>query len=90
MIDLVAALLLCLLIARTGVERKRDTALMLALAGPAGESSRKMSDWNWYGFSASYTIVNVIDLTFQFAIAGIVIAWLYKREMQGAPATTVR
>jgi hypothetical protein len=89
-IDLVAALLLCLLVARTGVGRKRDTALTLALAALAAGIIKEMSDWNWYGFSASYGIVNLIDLTIQFALAGIVIAWVYKREMQGAPVTTVR
>jgi hypothetical protein len=89
-IDLVAGLLLCLVVARTGVGRKRDTALTLALAGLAAGIIEEMSDWNWYGFSASYTIVNFIDLAIQFALAGIVIAWFYKREMQGAPAATVR
>lgn len=83
-IDLVAALLLCVLVARIGVGRKRDTALTLGLAGLAAGIIREMSDWNWYGFSASYAIVNEIDLTIQFALAGIVIAWLYKRET--APA----
>jgi hypothetical protein len=42
----------------------------------------ELSGWNWYGFAASYAIVNVIDLAIQFALAGVVIAWLYKREMR--------
>ena len=82
-IDLVAALLLCLVVARIGVGRKRDTALTLGLAGLAAGIIKEMSDWNWYGFSASYAIVNEIDLTIQFALAGIVIAWVYKHEMKG-------
>jgi hypothetical protein len=49
-IDLVAALLICILVARIGVGRKRDTALTLALAG-------------------------------------VIIAWVYKREMGSAAAT---
>jgi hypothetical protein len=91
-IDLVAALLLCLVVGRIGVGRKRDVALTLGLAGLAAGIIKEMSDWNWYGFSASYAVVNEIDLTIQFALAGIVIAWLYKREMRsetaaaGAPA----
>lgn len=89
-IDLVAALLLCLLVARIGVGRKRDAASTLALAALAAGIIKEMSDWNWYGFSASYSLVNLIDLTIQFALAGIVIAWLYKREMQGPPLATVR
>ena len=79
-IDLVAALLLCVLVARIGVGRKRDTALTLALGGVAAGIILELSDWNWYGFSASYASVNVIDLTIQFALAGAVIAWVYKRQ----------
>lgn len=82
-IDLVAALLLCILVARIGVERKRDTAFMLVLGALAVEIIKELADWNWYGFSASYAIVNVIDFAIQFALAGIVIAWFYKREMGG-------
>jgi hypothetical protein len=83
-IDLIAAVLLCVVVARTGVRRKRDMALTLGLAGLAAGIIKEMSDWNWYGFSASYAIVNEIDLAIQFALAGLVIAWLYKREMAGA------
>jgi hypothetical protein len=79
-IDLVAALLLCVLVARIGVGRKRDTALTLALGGVGAGIILELSDWNWYGFSASYASVNVIDLTIQFALAGVVIAWFYKRQ----------
>jgi hypothetical protein len=79
-IDLVTALLLCVLVARIGVGRKRDTALTLALGGAAAGIIKELSDWNWYGFTASYASVNVIDLTIQFALAGAVVAWLFKRQ----------
>ena len=82
-IDLVVALVLCILVARIGVGRKRDAALTLGLGALAAGILKEMSDWNWYGFSASYAVVNLIDLVIQFALAGIVIAWLYKREMRG-------
>jgi hypothetical protein len=82
-IDLIAALLLCLVVGHIGVGRKRDVALNLGLAGLAAGIIKEMSDWNWYGFSASYAIVNEIDLTIQFALAGIVIAWIYKSGMRG-------
>jgi hypothetical protein len=89
-IDLVAAFLLCFVVARIGVVRKRDTALTLGVAGLAAGIIKEMSDWNWYGFSASYAIVNEIDLAIQFAIAGVVLAWLYKREMRAETAAGVR
>jgi hypothetical protein len=82
-IDLIAAFVLCIVVARIGVRRKRDTALTLALAALAIVMIKELSDWNWYGFAASYEIVNIIDLTISFAIAGAVIAWVYKKQVGG-------
>jgi hypothetical protein len=89
-VDLVAALLLCVLVARIGVGRKRDTALTLGLGALAVGIVKELGNWIWYGFSASFAIANIVDLAIVFALAGIVIAWVYKREMQGAPVATVR
>lgn len=44
--------------------------------------TKELSDWNWYGFAADYAIVNTIDLAISFALAGVVIAWIYKREVR--------
>lgn len=85
-IDLLASLLLCLVIERIGVARKWDVALTLALAGLAAGIIKEMSDWNWYGFATSYAIVNEVDLTIQFALAGVVIGWIYKRGTRGETA----
>ena len=82
-IDLFAAFLLCIVIERIGFGRKRDAAITLALAGLAAGIIKEMSDWNWYGFAASYAVVNEIDLTIQFALGGVVIAWVYKRGVRG-------
>jgi hypothetical protein len=82
-IDLVAALVLCVVVAQIGVRRKRDTAMQLALVGFAMVLIKELSDWNWYGFAASYGLVNIVDLTIQFALAGAVIAWVYNKQMRG-------
>ncbi len=82
-IDLVSALVLCIVVAQIGVRRKRDTATQLALVGFAMVVIKELSDWNWYGFAANYEIVNIIDLTIQFALAGAVIAWVYNKQMRG-------
>jgi hypothetical protein len=87
-VDLIVALLLCFLVARIGVGRKRDTALTLALGALAVGIIKELGDSIWYGFSMSYAIVNVIDLAIAFALAGIVIAWVYKREMAVVATTT--
>ena len=86
-IDLVAALILCVLVARVGVRRKRDTAMQLALAALAALVIRELSDWNWYGFGASYAVVNIIDVTISFALAGAVIAWVHKKQVGSAAIT---
>lgn len=80
-IDLAAALVLCVVVAQVGVRRKRDAAMLLALVGFAMVLIKELSDWNWYGFAAGYELVNIIDLTISFALAGVVIAWIYKKQM---------
>jgi len=82
-IDLLAALVFCFVVAQIGARRKRETAMQLALVGLAVVMIKELSDWNWYGFAASYEIVNIIDLTISFALAGAVIAWVYKKQMRG-------
>lgn len=84
-IDLVAALALCFVVAQIGVRRKRDTAMQLALVGFAMVMIKELSDWNWYGFAAGYSIVNIVDLTISFALAGAVIALIYKKQMRNDP-----
>jgi hypothetical protein len=44
---------------------------------------KELSDWNWYGFGASYALVNIVDLTLQFVLAGLVITWIRNRQMRG-------
>lgn len=35
--------------------------------------------WNWWGFSAGYTIVSILDFTLGWFIGGLIIAFLTKR-----------
>jgi len=88
-LDLVAALVLCFVVAKVGVRRKRDTVLLVAAVGFAALLIKELSDWNWYGFAASYAMVNIIDQTIGLALAALVIAAIYKRQMRdGAVAET--
>ncbi len=95
-IDLVAALVLCLALADQRVRRSaRDVALRLGALGLAAGMIKEFSDWNWYGFGASYAFVNMVDLAIQFVIAGLVITWIRNRLMRGEavavdPASGVR
>jgi hypothetical protein len=78
-LDLVAALVLCFVVASMGARRKRETVTLVAMAGFAAVMIKELSDWNWYGFSASYALVNIVDQTIGFALAGLVIAAIYKK-----------
>lgn len=81
-LDLVAALVLCFVVAKVGVRRKRETVLLVAAVGFAALLIKELSDWNWYGFAASYAMVNIIDQTIGLALAALVIAAIYKRQMR--------
>lgn len=93
-IDLVMALLLALVLLRIPVRAGLAPAFTLGLAGLAAGIVAQGSDWNWYGFGVGYAIVNVVDLTIQFFLAGLVLSMLVRRlaprtrtqEMAGVPA----
>ncbi|MFN2636556.1 MAG: hypothetical protein ABR585_05990 [Gemmatimonadaceae bacterium] len=81
-LDLVVALILCLLVARLGVRSARETAMTLGLGALTVGMIKELSDWNWYGFGTAYSVVNVIDLVIMFALAGLVIGSIYRRQMR--------
>lgn len=79
-IDVAAALVLCLALADQKLRRSpRDVALRLGALGLAAGMIKELSDWNWYGFAGSYAVVNLVDLAIQFVIAGLVITWIRNR-----------
>jgi hypothetical protein len=85
-INLVVAFLLALVALRLRPTTVMGTATALAIAGLAGSALIELSNWNWYGFSASWSIVNLVDHTIQWFIAGLVLAALMRRL---APAAAV-
>ncbi len=52
-------------------------ALFMGLLGLTAEISVEASYWNWYGFSASFTAMNIVHDTLGWFIAGFVISALY-------------
>jgi hypothetical protein len=83
-VDLVVALILCLVLSDQSVRRKAgDVALKLGAVGLSAAMIKELSDWNWYGFAASYAVVNIVDLTLQFVLAGLVITWIRNRLSRG-------
>jgi hypothetical protein len=48
--------------------------IFLAVAGLAASIVSDLPNWNWWGFSGSYTAVMVADSTLTWLFAGLVIA----------------
>ena len=85
-IDLTTAFLLCLLVLRLPPGPATRTAATLGVAGLTTALLIGLSDWNWYGFAGPYEIVNVIDHTIQWMIAGLLLGWLHNRTRRMSSA----
>jgi hypothetical protein len=76
--QMLAALLLAwMLLQTTGLSYTRRVAF-LAIAGLAASVIADLPNWNWWGYSDTYTAVNLIDYTLTWLIAGLVIAKVAK------------
>jgi len=71
-------LLSWLLLQTSGLSYPRRVAFV-AIAGLAASVIVDLPDWNWWGFSASYTLVNLADSVITWALAGLVIAAVVSR-----------
>ena len=85
-IDLAVALTLCLLAARLTNKQPLDAAFGAMMAGLAGSIVLQLSDWNWYGFSPPYALVNIADTAIAFFITGYTIGWIAWKSTAGAEA----
>jgi len=72
-----AFLLTWLLLQTSGLSYARRVTF-LAIAGLAASVIVNIPDWNWWGFPASYTLVNLVDFTLTWLLAGLVIAKVAK------------
>lgn len=78
-LDLVAAFVLALVVARLAAAPPLRTGLLLGLAGLGAGIISRMSDWNWYAFPPSWELVNTVDLGLNLFLAGLVLAWCARR-----------
>jgi hypothetical protein len=69
-----AALLLTWLLLQAAALSYGRRVLFLAVAGLAASVIVDLPNWNWWGFSAGYTAVNLADSTLTWLFAGLVIA----------------
>lgn len=85
-IDVVMAIALLIVVSRIALATPVRTGMILAVAGFAAGVAQQFSDWNWYGFGASYAMVNVVDVAIQCFIGGFAISAFLNRF--GARAVT--
>jgi hypothetical protein len=75
-----AALLLTWLVMQTSGLSYGKRVAFLAVVGLAASVISDLPNWNWWGFSGSYTAVNLADSTITWLIAGLVIAKVAKPQ----------
>jgi hypothetical protein len=68
-----AFLLTWMLLQTSGLSYARSVAF-LAVAGLTASVIVDLPNWNWWGFSGTFTAVNLADATITWLIAGLVIA----------------
>jgi hypothetical protein len=80
-----AALLLTWMLLQTSGLSYARRVVFLAIAGLAASVIADLPNWNWWGYSATYTFVNLIDYTLTWLLAGLVIAKVAKPQTAAAP-----
>jgi hypothetical protein len=79
LLSLIAAafLLTWMLLQTSGLSYNRRV-LFLAVAGLSASVIVDLPNWNWWGFSGGYTVINLVDFTLMWLFAGFVIAKVAK------------
>ena len=85
-LDVVAAFLLALVVARLAAPAPMAAGTLLGLAGLGAGIIAWMSDWNWYGYPAAFEVVNTVDLGINLFLAGALLAWFARRDGRVATA----
>lgn len=73
-----AAFLLTWLVLQTSGLSYGKRVVFLGVVGLAASVIVDLPNWNWWGFSGSFTLVNLVDCTLTWLIAGSVIAKVAK------------
>jgi hypothetical protein len=73
-----AAFLLTWMLLQTSGLSYAGKVIFLAVAGLAASVIVDLPNWNWWGFSGSYTLINLADSTLTWMLAGFVIAKVAK------------
>lgn len=86
-LDLAVAFILVLAFQRLPRATTRQYAWGCGVAALVVGASILVSNWNWYGFSVSWTVVNLIDRVIAYTLVGLVIGGLCNRWGTARPTT---
>jgi hypothetical protein len=54
--------------------------VFVALLGLSTTVAIDVSYWNWYDFPTKYLVSSFLDNTLGFALAGVVLAWMFRQK----------
>jgi hypothetical protein len=74
LLSLMEAFLLSWLLLQTQELDYRRRVAFQSIVGLAAVVISDLPNWNWWGFSGVYTVVNIVDFTLTWLLAGLVIA----------------
>jgi len=72
--QLATALIAVWILSKTAAKKLWQKALVVAAGVTAGALMSHVPYWNWWGFPAAGTIVNIVDLSIEWFIAGLAMA----------------
>jgi hypothetical protein len=78
-IDFLKALLVVYLLSQSAVISFGGRVIFVTVAGILAATATNLALWNWYGFADAYACANVVMMTVEFLVAGIVIALILGR-----------
>jgi hypothetical protein len=76
--QMAAAFLLTWLLLQTSGLSYGKRVMFLAITGLTASVIVDLPNWNWWGFSGAYTVVNLTDFTLTWLLAGLAIAKVAK------------
>ncbi len=79
LLNIVVAFILLFVFQRLPPASTRQYAFGTAAMAFAVSASILVSNWNWYGFSVAWTVVNTIDRTIGYGLLGLVLGALSNR-----------
>lgn len=74
--DLASAFLLCLLVLALKCTGTLQRAGALGIAALAAGMENQVSDWNWYGFSAQFSLFELADIVASWFLLGLILSLL--------------